>query len=89
MEKTVKDTARYLILFTLACDETTAITKTGQLVVFKHGLTAEFDTCKEFLFLQAMHGTTKGEDVFEKVFWVKTSWESQREAGAAIPTDGI
>lgn len=78
IEKTLKDTARDFVYFSLACDEATDITNTAQLAIFVRGITAEFDTKEELLSLQAMHGTTKGEDLFNQV--VDTlSWFSSLE----------
>ena len=66
--KELRGYARFAVLFfSLACDETTYITNTAQLAIFVRGITAEFDTSEELLSLQAMHGTTKGEDLFEQV----------------------
>lgn len=44
IEKTLKDIARDFQFFSLACNETTAITNTAQLAIFVRGITAEFDT---------------------------------------------
>lgn len=63
IEKTLKDTARDFEYFSLACDETTDITNIVQLVIFVRGITAEFEM-EELLSLQAMYGTSKGEDLF-------------------------
>ncbi len=41
--------------------------------IFVCGITAEFETTEELLSLQAMHGTTKGEDLFEQVVFVSMS----------------
>lgn len=70
IEKPLKDTARSFEYFSLACDETTDITNTAQLAIFLRGITAEFDTKEELLSLQAMHGTTKGKDLFKQVIAV-------------------
>lgn len=39
--------------------------------MFVHGIAAEYNTSEELLSLQAMYGTAKGEDVIEKLFWLK------------------
>jgi hypothetical protein len=68
IEKTLKDSAEDFQFFSLACDETTDITNTAQLAIFVRGITAEFNTREELPSLEAMHGTTRGEDLFEICF---------------------
>lgn len=60
--KTLKDTARHFEYSSLPCDETTDITNTAQLAIIARWITAEFEIKEELLSLQAMHGTSKGED---------------------------
>uniref|UniRef100_UPI00358F8063 general transcription factor II-I repeat domain-containing protein 2A-like n=1 Tax=Myxine glutinosa TaxID=7769 RepID=UPI00358F8063 len=81
------DTARDFQFFSLACDETTDITNTAQLAIFV-GITAEFDTREELLSLQAMHGTTKGEDLFEQVVLAMNKFELQFDKLSGLATDG-
>jgi len=88
IEKTLKDTARDFQFFSLACDETTDITNTAQLAIFVRGITAEFDTSEELLSLQAMHGTTKGEDLFEQVVLAMNKFELQFDKLSGLATDG-
>ncbi|KAK0156211.1 General transcription factor II-I repeat domain-containing protein 2 [Merluccius polli] len=75
IEKTLKDTARDFEYFSLACDETTDITNTAQFAIFVRGITAEFETKEELLSLQAMHGTTEGEDLFNQVVVAMNNFE--------------
>ena len=75
IEKTLKNTARDFEYFSLACDETTDITHTAQLAIFLRGITSEFETKEELLSLQAMHGTTKGEDLFNQVIVAMNNFE--------------
>nr|KAF6428847.1 hypothetical protein HJG59_000214 [Molossus molossus] len=65
-EKILKDRATDFQFFSLACDETMDITNTAQLAVFVPGITAEFDTRQELLSLEAMHGTTRGDQPSSK-----------------------
>ena len=67
IETTLKDSVNNFQFFCLACDESTDITNTADLAVFVHGITAEFDTREEVLSLEAMHGTTTGEDLFKRL----------------------
>lgn len=88
IEKTLKDTARNFEYFSLACDETTDITNTAQLAIFVRGIRAEFDRKEELLSLQAMYGTTKGEDLFKQVVAVMNNFELTFEKLSGIATDG-
>lgn len=56
IKETLKDIARNVEQFPLACDETTEIKNTAQLTIFE---------VFELLFLQVMHGTIKDEDLFQ------------------------
>ena len=74
IEKTLKNTARDFEYFSLACDETTDITNTAQLAIYVCGITTEFETKEELLSLQAMPGTTKGEDLFNQVIMAMSNF---------------
>lgn len=52
------------------------------------GITAEFDTSEELLSMQAMHGTTKGEDLFEQVVLAMNKFELPFEKLSGLATDG-
>lgn len=52
------------------------------------GITAEFDTKEELPCLQAMHGTTKDEDLFEQVILVMNKFELSFEKLSGLTTDG-
>ena len=88
IEKTLKNTARDFKYFSLTCDETTDITHTAQLAIFLRGITSEFETKEELLSLQAMHGTTKGEDLFNQVIVAMNNFELPFEKLSGIATDG-
>lgn len=60
VEETLKNSARDFQFFSLAYDETMAITNTAQMTVFVHGMTVEFDMREELLLLEVMHGTARG-----------------------------
>ncbi|KAK1342071.1 hypothetical protein QTO34_016824 [Cnephaeus nilssonii] len=65
--KTLKDSADFQF-FSLACDETTDITKTAHLAVFVRGITAELDTQEELLSPEATRGATTGEGLLRDLF---------------------
>uniref|UniRef100_A0A9J7YT13 SPIN-DOC-like zinc-finger domain-containing protein n=1 Tax=Cyprinus carpio carpio TaxID=630221 RepID=A0A9J7YT13_CYPCA len=83
IETTLNDTAKKFIFFSLACDETTDLTNTAQLAIFVRGITAEFETT-----LQAMHGTTEGEDLFEQVVLAMNKFELPFKKLSGLATDG-
>ncbi|XP_073687696.1 general transcription factor II-I repeat domain-containing protein 2A-like [Garra rufa] len=88
IETTLNDTGKKFQFFSLACDETTDITNTAQLAIFVRGITDEFETTEELLSLQAMHGTTKGEDLFEQVVLAMNKFQLPFEKLSGLATDG-
>ncbi|KHJ40557.1 hypothetical protein D918_09394 [Trichuris suis] len=88
IEKTLKHTAGNFELFSLACDETTDITNTAQLAIFLRGITTEFETQEELLSLEAMHGTTRGEDLYEKLVLSMERFGLKFEKLSGLTTDG-
>ena len=88
IEKTLKDAARDFRLFSLACDETTDKTNTAQLAVFVRGITAEFDTREELLSLEVMHGTTTGEDLFQRLVSLMEKFQLKFEKLSGLIADG-
>ena len=67
IEKTLKDKAQDFEFFTLALDETTDITNTAQLTIFIRGVISDFKIQEDLLSLESMHGTTRCEDLFDKL----------------------
>ncbi|KAG1952346.1 SCAN domain-containing protein [Pimephales promelas] len=61
-----EETRSYQI-FSLAVDESTDNTDTAQLSIFIRGVKADFSIREELLDVVAMHGTTKGKDIFDAV----------------------
>ncbi|CDW61204.1 DUF4371 domain containing protein [Trichuris trichiura] len=88
IEKTLKRTAANFEIFSLACDETTDTTNTAQLAIFLRGKTAEFETREELLSLEAMHSTTRGEDIFEKLVLSMQRFGLKFEKLSGLTTDG-
>nr|KAF6426422.1 hypothetical protein HJG59_009130 [Molossus molossus] len=87
IENTLKGSADFPF-FSLAYDETTDITNTAQLAVFVCGIIAEFDTREELLSLEAMQGTTRGEDLFERLVLSMEKLELTFEKLSGLITDG-
>lgn len=88
IEETLKTSAKDFKFFSLACDETTDITNTAQLAIFIRGITEDFDVREELLSLQAMHGTTRGEDLFEKLVIALNKFDLSFEKLSGLTTDG-
>ena len=53
--------------FSLSFDESTDIGDTAQLCIFLRGVDKSFKVHEEILSISAMHGTTKGSDIFDAV----------------------
>ncbi|KAM4043803.1 general transcription factor II-I repeat domain-containing protein 2-like [Anomaloglossus baeobatrachus] len=88
IEKSLKDSVGDFQFFSLACDETTDITNTAQLAILIRGITAEFGIREELLSLEAMHGSTRGEDLFEKLVLAMKKLELSFEKLSGLTTDG-
>nr|KAF6500824.1 hypothetical protein HJG59_007864 [Molossus molossus] len=64
------------------------ITNTAQMAIFVCGITAECDMQEELLSLEAMHGTTRGEDLFKKLVSSMKILELAFEKFSGLTTDG-
>ncbi|MBN3322622.1 GTD2A protein, partial [Atractosteus spatula] len=60
----------------------------AQLAIFVRGITAEFDTREELLSLEVMHGTTRGEDLFERLVLSMKKLQLTFEKLSGLTTDG-
>lgn len=49
--------------FSIACDESTDIYDSAQLLVFLQGVSEDFEVCQEFAGLETLSGTTKGTHI--------------------------
>ncbi|KAK0148944.1 General transcription factor II-I repeat domain-containing protein 2 [Merluccius polli] len=88
IEESLKKSAGDFKFFSLACDEITDITNTAQLAIFIRGITEDFDVREDLLSLEAMHGTTRGEDLFEKLVSALQKFELSFEKLSGLTTDG-
>ena len=88
MKKTLKDKAQDFEFFALALDETTDITNTAQLAIFIRGVTSGFKIHEDLLSLESMHGTTRSEDLFEKLLLAMGKFNLPFEKLGGIATDG-
>lgn len=60
--------------FSVALDESTDLSDTAQLAIFIRSFDKEFTIIEELLALQPLKGTTTGEDIFNEVQKVFTSF---------------
>ena len=88
IEKTQKDKAQDFEFFALALDETTNITNIVQLAIFIRVVTSDFKIQEDLLSLESMHGTTRGEDLFEKLLLAMGKFNLPFEKLRGIATDG-
>ena len=88
IDKTLKDKAQDFEFFALDLDGTTDITNTAQLAIFIRGVTSDFKMQEDLLSLESMHGTTRGEDLFEKLLLAMRKFNLPFEKLGGIATDG-
>uniref|UniRef100_A0A8P4KFQ5 SPIN-DOC-like zinc-finger domain-containing protein n=1 Tax=Dicentrarchus labrax TaxID=13489 RepID=A0A8P4KFQ5_DICLA len=74
--------------FSIACDESTDISDSAQLLVFLRGVNEDFEVCQELAGLETLKGTTKGTDVFMAVQLVMDRNSLKWEKKSGITTDG-
>ncbi|GBP80505.1 General transcription factor II-I repeat domain-containing protein 2A [Eumeta japonica] len=75
--------------FSIALQESIDLSKTAQLAIFIRGVDKEFTITKELLALQPLKGTTTGEDIFNEVQKVFTSFGLPWSKLVGVCTDGI
>ncbi|KAK1343747.1 hypothetical protein QTO34_014300 [Cnephaeus nilssonii] len=88
IEKILEDSAGDFQFSSLACDATTDITNTAQLAIIVCGITAELDAREELLSVGAVHGTTRGEDLFERLVLSMKKFELRFENVSDLTIDG-
>jgi len=72
----------------MALDDTTNISNTAQLRIFIRGVTSDFKRHEDLLSLEPMHGTTCGEDLFEKLLLAMRKFNLPFEKLSGLTTDG-
>ncbi|KAL2087322.1 hypothetical protein ACEWY4_018381 [Coilia grayii] len=74
--------------FSIACDESTDISDSAQLMVFLRGVTEDFEVTQELAGLETLPGTTRGVDLFSAVERVVERNNLKWGKMAGITTDG-
>uniref|UniRef100_A0A3P9LV82 SPIN-DOC-like zinc-finger domain-containing protein n=1 Tax=Oryzias latipes TaxID=8090 RepID=A0A3P9LV82_ORYLA len=80
--------SRDFVAFSLACDESTDISDSAQLLVFVRGINADMEITQELAGLETLRGTTKGEDLFAAVSRVLDKYNLSWDKMVGITTDG-
>lgn len=88
IEKILKDSAGDFQFFSLGCDATTDITNTAQRAIIICGITAELDAGEELPSLRAVHSTTRGEDLFERLVSSMKKFELRFKNVCDLTIDG-
>ncbi|XP_056633912.1 general transcription factor II-I repeat domain-containing protein 2-like [Diorhabda sublineata] len=74
IKRTLTDRMAGFESFSIALDESTDLSNTAQLAIFIRGIDKEFTVTEELLALQPLKATTTGEDIFNEVQKVFTSF---------------
>uniref|UniRef100_A0A3P9L1Z0 SPIN-DOC-like zinc-finger domain-containing protein n=1 Tax=Oryzias latipes TaxID=8090 RepID=A0A3P9L1Z0_ORYLA len=80
--------SRDFVAFSLACDESTDISDSVQLLVFVRGINTDMEITQELAGLETLRGTTKGEDLFAAVSRVLDKYNLSWDKMVGITTDG-
>uniref|UniRef100_A0A3P9K523 SPIN-DOC-like zinc-finger domain-containing protein n=1 Tax=Oryzias latipes TaxID=8090 RepID=A0A3P9K523_ORYLA len=80
--------SRDFVAFSLACDESTDISDSAQLLVLIRGINADMEITQELAGLETLRGTTKGEDLFAAVSRVLEKYNLSWDKMVGITTDG-
>ncbi|CAI9726380.1 Hypothetical predicted protein [Octopus vulgaris] len=75
-------------LYSLAIDEATDMSNIAQMAIFIRGLTVKFNIREEFPALKSVHGTTRGEELFQIVNSALKEFDLPYEKMCGLVTDG-
>lgn len=84
----LKDRASKFMYYSLALDESTDIKDTAQLLIFLRGIDNNFIVTEELAALHSLKGTTKAEDLFQKVCVTIQEMNLNWDKLKSITTDG-
>ncbi|CAF91246.1 unnamed protein product, partial [Tetraodon nigroviridis] len=80
--------AESFTLYSLALDESNDIKDTAQLLIFIRGINENFEITEEFLAMESLKGTTRGEDLFNSASAVIQRHKLPWSTLANVTTDG-
>lgn len=80
--------AEFFQLYSLALDESNDIKDTAQLLIFIRGINDRFEITEEFLTVESLKGTTRGEDLYDKVSAAIEKHKLPWSKLANVTTDG-
>lgn len=83
-----KEKAREFVAFSLACDESTDVSDSAQLLLFIRGVNENMEITQELAGLETLRNTTKSEDLFAAVERVLDTNGLSWEKMVGITTDG-
>ncbi|XP_077386299.1 general transcription factor II-I repeat domain-containing protein 2-like isoform X1 [Festucalex cinctus] len=75
-------------LYSLALDESNDVKDTAQLLIFIRGINDSFEITEEFLTMESLKGTTRGEDLYDKVSAAIEKHKLPWSKLANVTTDG-
>ena len=87
-EGNLKRRAETFVYFSVCLDETTDNKNTTQLAIFFRGITSDFHIEENLLSLESMHGTTRGEDLLQKLFQSLDKFNLPLDKLSGVATDG-
>ena len=88
IEDNLKKRAEKFVNFSLCLDETTDIKNTVQLAIFFREVTSDFQIDENFLSLESMHETTRGEDLLQKLLQALGKFYLRLDELCGVATDG-
>ena len=88
MKSTSKKRGNEFVFFSLCVNETTDIRYTAQLAIFLRGVKSNFEYEENLLSLESLDGTTRGEDLFQKVLSALEKFNFPLSKLSGIATDG-
>ncbi|XP_076810276.1 general transcription factor II-I repeat domain-containing protein 2-like [Clavelina lepadiformis] len=88
IEDNLKKRAGKFVNFSLCLDETTDIKNIAQLAIFFRGITSDFHIEENLLSLESIHGTTRGEDLLQKLLQALGKFNLPLDKLCGVATDG-
>jgi len=80
--------AESFTFYSLALDESNDVKDTAQLLIFIRGINDTFEITEEFLTMESLKGTTRGEDLYDRVSTVIENMKLPWSKLINVTTDG-